>query len=270
MTTAQQSHVQYITEECAQFHAKHNMPDHFPPSLNPETDGELICQMNSRCISYYYTTKVFIKRQPHADEMGMDGYGKPVVIPYIADRIRNEAAALRFIAAHTSIPVPRLLGLDEEHGLVFLKTSFVDRGVTLDSLDAATRPAATAAVERQLQEDILPQLRGLRRNFMGSADPQLPVIPPHRLWRFKESRVWPALPCATDEYVFCHTDLNAANIFVDPTTYKIVSIIDWETAGFFPPEWERPYWTARDHCERSQITEAAKAEELALFEVENY
>lgn len=37
----------------------------------------------------------------------------------------------------------------------------------------------------------------------------------------------------TDEYVFCHTNLDRENILVDPNAFRIVSILDWETADFF-------------------------------------
>ncbi|KAG6114796.1 hypothetical protein E4U14_001216 [Claviceps sp. LM454 group G7] len=90
----------------------------------------------SEQISYYYTTKVFVKRQPHADELGLDGYGNPAVIPYIADRLRNEAAVLQFVAKHTTIPVPEFLDLWEENGLVHLKTALVENAV---EARAATR-----------------------------------------------------------------------------------------------------------------------------------
>ena len=36
---------------------------------------------------------------------------------------------------------------------------------------------------------------------------------------------------------FCHGDLHAGNILIDPATGKITAIIDWECAGF------RPWWT---------------------------
>lgn len=50
------------------------VPDKFRPQLDEE-DGIEIATVITRGISYYYTTKVFIKRQPHQDELGMDIYG---------------------------------------------------------------------------------------------------------------------------------------------------------------------------------------------------
>jgi len=86
------------------------MQDKFPPQLKPE-DGTLVGCFISRWISYYYTTKVFIKRQAHADELGVDIYGNPCIRPYIANRLRNKAAALQYLTKHTNIPVPNFLNL---------------------------------------------------------------------------------------------------------------------------------------------------------------
>lgn len=116
-------HLQQIKERAEKFQSQFPLADNFPPSLSPD-DGTEIAQLVSRSISYYYTTKVFIKRQPHPDELGTDISGRPAVNPYIASRLRNEAAVLQFVAKHTTIPVPKLLALwkGEDSGLVYLKT----------------------------------------------------------------------------------------------------------------------------------------------------
>lgn len=115
------------------------MEDKFRPLFAP-SDGPLVATRISGEISYYFTTDVFIKRQPHAEEIGLDLYGNPVVIPYIADRLRNEAAALQFISENTSIPVPKFLGLWEENGLVHLKTGIVRDSIELRSVDKSLLP----------------------------------------------------------------------------------------------------------------------------------
>lgn len=38
--------------------------------------------------------------------------------------------------------------------------------------------------------------------------------------------------------MFCHNDLSAHNVIVDPETLKVNAIIDWEYAGFFPEHFE--------------------------------
>lgn len=42
--------------------------------------------------------------------------------------------------------------------------------------------------------------------------------------------------------MFCHNDLGQHNIFVDPYTFEITAIIDWEFAGYFTEEFEYPLW----------------------------
>jgi hypothetical protein len=49
-------------------------------------------------------------------------------------------------------------------------------------------------------------------------------------------------PREKPDLVFCHNDLSMDNIIVDEKTFKIKAIIDWEYAGFFTPEFERPFY----------------------------
>lgn len=44
-----------------------------------------------------------------------------------------------------------------------------------------------------------------------------------------------------EEKVFTHGDLQPVNIIVDPKTARITGLLDWETAGYSPPE--------REYCE---------------------
>jgi Ser/Thr protein kinase RdoA (MazF antagonist) len=39
-------------------------------------------------------------------------------------------------------------------------------------------------------------------------------------------------------WTFTHGDLTSCNIMVDPTTYELTGIIDWEWSGYFPVWWE--------------------------------
>jgi len=43
-------------------------------------------------------------------------------------------------------------------------------------------------------------------------------------------------------YVFIHGDLSSSKIIVDPVTYKVIAILDWEYAGYYPKEHEIPYY----------------------------
>ena len=106
--------------------------------------------------------------------------------PYIANRLRNEAATLRFIAEHTTIPVPKMLGLWVENDVLHLKTSLVpDHAISLSDVDDSVRPVAIKRVGVQLESWIFPQLLNFRRNFLGSVDKSLPVIPPRTPLEFQ-------------------------------------------------------------------------------------
>ncbi|KAG6180666.1 hypothetical protein E4U36_004635 [Claviceps purpurea] len=258
-------HLQTIKQDAEEWRSRYPLVDRFRPSFTP-ADGDEIATIVTPQISYYYTTKVFVKRQPHTDELGLDGYGNPAVNPYIADRIRNEADVLQFVAKHTTIPVPKFLDLWEENGLVHLKTALVENGIELRNVDESLLSTAIMSVTAQLESDILPQLRRLRRNFMGSPNPELPMLPPRRFWDWKGTRVWPSMTKDTDDYVLCHTDLDRQNILVDPNTFKIVSILDWETAGFFPQEWDLPLWTVNGPEDKYRMTREAHGQEIFAFD----
>ena len=115
-----------------------------------------------------------------------------------------------------------------------------------------------------MQTDILPQLRSLRRHFIGSVDNILPVFPPQRVYGL-DRRLWPRISSETDEFVFCHNDLGQQNIFVDPTSFRIVGIIDWEFAGFFPPSFELPLWRATEWKDGKKMYDDAQPQALKLF-----
>ncbi|KAJ4306788.1 hypothetical protein N0V88_000155 [Collariella sp. IMI 366227] len=83
----------------------------------------------------------------------------------VGRRIQNEASAITFIAANTTIPVPQHR-LHEENGLLHLETSTVS-GIKLSDIDEKSKAAATETVMRQMNKEILPQLRRLRRRRIG-------------------------------------------------------------------------------------------------------
>lgn len=60
--------------------------------------------------------------------------------------------------------------------------------------------------------------------------------------RTSKGRPWKMRPRETQDLVFCHNDLSAHNVIVDPDTLKIAAIIDWEYAGFYPPEFESAFF----------------------------
>ena len=127
--------------------------------------------------------------------------------------------------------------VDKSINLLLLHEGFVkrepheDTAFELKHVDSSLLPSAIESVTTQLEEEILPESCYLRRSLLGSPDPTLPVVPPRRLWTWKESRVWPLVKKDTAEYVFCHTDRDRQNILVDPVTFKILKIFGKFSTG---------------------------------------
>jgi len=214
-----------------------------------------------RCL-IFYPDKV-VKRELREDELTRIS-PTDVFYPYWRkERLRNEAATLDFIASNTSIPVPdcKLLAID---GLLHLETERITNGILLKEVEENSKAAAIRAVERQMESDILPQLRSLRRNYIGSVDSELPVFPPQRVYGL-DRRSWPRISSDTEEFVLCHNDLGPHNIFVDPDSFQIVAIIDWEFAGFFPQYFELPIWRELDWNDGAKMYENAKPQALDFF-----
>ncbi|KAG7290881.1 hypothetical protein NEMBOFW57_000886 [Staphylotrichum longicolle] len=165
----------------------------------------------------------FIKRELAKHEFFRRPNGQ-VIYPYwMRERIQNEADAIAFVAANTSIPMPKHR-LYENGGLLHLETLRVP-GILLDDVDTATMPAAIEAVTRQMEENILPQLRKLRRHSIGSVDTSLPMVPPIRIYR-RDRRSWERVtspPSEDPPFVFCHNDLSNRNILIDPETLILLA-----------------------------------------------
>ena len=204
-----------------------------------------------------------IKRELRVNELLRRQNGHIVQPFWAKERLINEAATIQFVAKHTDIPVPQCK-LYTKDGVLHLETTRIKSGVTLWGISEDYRPAAISAVEKQLTESILPQLRSLTRDTIGSVDPSLPVFPPSRVYR-RDRRPWERIRSDTNEFVLCHNDLGPGNIFICLETFRIVGIIDWEFAGFFPPYFELPLWGAFDFEERKRIYDEANSQELGFF-----
>ncbi|KAI0410623.1 kinase-like protein [Xylaria grammica] len=178
-----------------------------------------------------------------------------------------EAHVLRFVAAHTSIPVPRVYCAFSHRGRVY---------IVMERIDGVNVGRGWVRRSEESQRAILAQLRGmveqLRRvqppvntrgvsNISGGAiyDPRLPT-----------RSLWGPFSCIDDFHAhlrdnipldmdpsdtpadllellafhkqsftdtrLTHGDLSSSNILVKGD--KIVGIVDWETAGWFPLYWE--------------------------------
>jgi aminoglycoside phosphotransferase len=192
---------------------------------------------SDRC--YIINQSTFTKREllPHERQRNLKG--EIITTPWSRERLENERAALEYIREHTTIPVPRVIDFRYHEWGCCLTTTRVD-GVELDEVTGEARLRALENAEIFVQEVVLPQLRRLTSASIGSLTGI--VIPPTRVSTKDKRRYWPAKISHTAQYVFCHNDLTQHNILVDPITLRVSAIIDWEFAGFFPPEFEAPLW----------------------------
>lgn len=179
--------------------------------------------------------KTFIKRSLRSQEWQVSKFQGTIHVPRQGkERILNEAACLKFIKAHSDIPVPNLHCSFEDDGAVYLIMDYVD-GVGMNSLNESERVVVTQELERHLHT-----LRGLRSSKIGG--PAGHIILPYRASRITFRDNWNLQSSETDEYVFCHNDLSQHNVIVEPDSLKIAAIIDWEYAGFYPAFFERRFF----------------------------
>ncbi|KAK5677927.1 hypothetical protein LTS10_009810 [Elasticomyces elasticus] len=151
----------------------------------------------------------------------------------------------RYIRQHTDIPVPELISYVEEDGIAILKTARItDGSVTMDDCVEIDGAPVVEAVEKQLTERIIPTLQKHRSRRLGGLNTTEQLILPWLVKPNYEFRsTWRRVPEAEEpDFVLCHNDLGRHNIFINPKTYAITCIIDWEYSGWYPPEWELPLW----------------------------
>lgn len=185
--------------------------------------------------NYYHADKSFIKRSLRPSEWQISPFKGTIHVPRLGiERILNEAAALRYVKANSDIPVPTLYACFEDDNSAYLITSYID-GVSMSSLTDDQK--AVVAQELEVHIKSLHSLRGSR---IGGAFGH--VILPYRVLQKTFIDDWDLEPSSSAEYAFCHNDLSQQNVIVDPETLKIAAIIDWEYAGFFPEEFDVPFY----------------------------
>lgn len=215
-----------------------------PPSL-----GSTMEEIRARPPNYHYSTMeydyiftptTFTKKEiPSGGRVNM--YGEPIVFRHQRERLENCHAALQFIRTWTTIPVPEVLDFSEKEGRLSLTLRRIN-GIMLEDLEDDQFARASKNVDKYIRDHVLPQLSCLRSSRLGSLVGT--IIPPGRIQRLDDRRDWPNRYAeARETFVFCHNDLSQPNIFLDPDSLEVISIIDWEWSGFYPAEFEAPLWT---------------------------
>ena len=173
------------------------------------------------------------------------------------ERLKNEAACLEFIKKKTNIPVPDIIRAYDQDGSFYLETTRV-HGVPMKELSEQHQKRVIMELEIHLRT-----LRSLRSDHMGG--PTGILCPPNILTtHFPKVKTWPAVSSTTEDFVFCHCDLSQSNIIVDPTELKIMGIIDWEFAGYFPDFFETPYYRSPTPS-GAQMRNFTKSKEMLDF-----
>jgi aminoglycoside phosphotransferase (APT) family kinase protein len=159
-----------------------------------------------------------------------------VIVPFRnRERLENEVACLKYIREKTDIPVPEVLDAYEENGSFFVWTARVE-GVLLQELEKEDRLKVLPEIRRHITT-----LQTLRSNKTGG--PSGILCPPYMIANHCDrNTTWQQISAEDFIYVFIHGDLSGSNIIVDPVTYKVVAILDWEYAGYYPKEHEIPYY----------------------------
>lgn len=166
----------------------------------------------------------------------------------------NEAYVLRFIKDYTTIPVPEVISSDWDR-------------ITMEYIEGQTLQQAWPILTLAQRSDILAQLRNyiaqlraLPGIYFGRFDGQGVLVPsiltrsggPFRTiaelqeWlvqppkrRGSQSMYWRQITTQLGTnypIVFTHGDIAARNIIVRDG--RIVAILDWECAGWYPDYWE--------------------------------
>ncbi|KJA13873.1 hypothetical protein HYPSUDRAFT_195512 [Hypholoma sublateritium FD-334 SS-4] len=215
-------------------------PRRLDPLDNPRIQEEGCDAITSEKKYYVFSDvpngSVFIKRNLTPSEYIVARWNGELVIPdMLMERMKNEAATIRYIQKNTTIPTPNIRCAFEDHGRYYIITDIVP-GVTLDEVPEEKK----ATVIEELQ-GYISQMHALKSNVIGGVSGN--VVLPHRLSKFLPGHQIPRLREApTAQFVMCHNDLSQHNIIVDEVTLKINAILDWEYAGFFPPEFDRAFY----------------------------
>jgi tRNA A-37 threonylcarbamoyl transferase component Bud32 len=212
-----------------------------PPQRHPAPypEGEIIYHCQNRYVVRHGDTVTKYTTYPH-------GFG--------ANDQPNEALALRFIKEHTTIPVPEVISSDWDR----ITMEYVE-GQTLHQAWPVLTLDQRSGILAQLS-DYIAQMRALGGIYLGRLDGQgvmLPSIFPRSggpfgtLTEFHDWLVQPPLRLEAEsmywhqittqlgaEYsiVFTHGDISSRNIIISEG--RIVALLDWEFAGWYPEYWE--------------------------------
>ena len=202
--------------------------------------------------------------------------GEKTVVKLCGPERLAEAEALRFVRANTSLPVPKVHGtyVDETINRGVMVMEYIEGDVlrdVIEDMDADRRQKIVSQLQAYMSE-----LRSIKGDFIGSVDgsacedpdfcAELGGFGPYKnedefnnglirameiqgknSWHTHISKFLRAMP--PHEIVLSHGDFSPRNIIVKGD--RVVGIVDWEMAGFYPEYWEyvkamyHPNWQSR-------------------------
>ncbi|KJA13871.1 hypothetical protein HYPSUDRAFT_92601 [Hypholoma sublateritium FD-334 SS-4] len=179
---------------------------------------------------------VFVKRNLTPSEFIVARWNGELYVPdMILDRMRNEAATIRFIQKNTTIPTPNIRCAFEDHGRYYIITDFVP-GVGMADI-----PEDKKSIVIEELKGYIAEMHNIKSTVIGSVLGKI-ILPPRVAEVLPGSRGERLREAPTPQFVMCHNDLSQYNIIVDEATFKINAILDWEYAGFFPPEFDGAFY----------------------------
>ncbi|PQE13547.1 kinase-like domain protein [Rutstroemia sp. NJR-2017a WRK4] len=169
----------------------------------------------------------------------------------------SEAEAMKYIATHTSIPVPHVYEAVSDGKLTSITMDFIE-GDRLDKVWNSLPEATKLSLAAQINS-MLVQLRSLRGRYIGAVNNDKaidsrrydleggPFETEAQFNEFLLSDVYPQVPkcflhmaeralLTNHAIVFAHGDLAPRNMIVRDG--KVVAVLDWENAGWYPEYWD--------------------------------
>ncbi|KAM0316409.1 hypothetical protein ACHAO8_003190 [Botrytis cinerea] len=169
----------------------------------------------------------------------------------------SEADAMRYIATHTSIPVPHVIEATTDGKLTSITMEYIE-GDRLDKVWNTLPEEQKKGIASQIN-DMLFQLRGLTGRYIGGMN-RTPAIDSRRydleggpfqseaaFNEFLISDAYPQVPkcflkmaehslLTNHAIIFAHGELAPRNILVKEG--RVVAVLDWENAGWYPEYWD--------------------------------
>ncbi|KAK5677907.1 hypothetical protein LTS10_009790 [Elasticomyces elasticus] len=188
----------------------------------------------------------FVKRELKPSELKSNKQGEHIMPPFDSQaRLQNEFLILKYLWKHSNLPVPEPIGFVVEDDVGILTVAAVPAGaVALANYEGTDRDAVVHKVGLELTTEVLSIMHQHTPHRLGGRNADELVLLPPRI-ATNTGRQWPRVSRYHLEppFVLCHNDLDQSNIFINPATHAIVAIVDWEYAGYYPPEIEAPLWS---------------------------